>query len=184
ITIRAPGGESVLGRIGTRSIPAARGRIGKRQLAARQMKAWPGSPRTSPRSGRPMGTDQSHTSQTSDQFRRHARSTSRDTGALSAGAGTVLPMAIASSWEAGPAEQMQQVPQQVAGTSLELFTGGGGLAWAMHQAGFRHLLVNEYEHRCCETLRENMAVDLDPPCDRPWEVGTQWPLIEGDVRKV
>jgi DNA (cytosine-5)-methyltransferase 1 len=93
-------------------------------------------------------------------------------------------MAIANSWECGPAEQLQQAPQQVAGTSLELFTGGGGLAWAMHQAGFRHLLVNEYEHRCCETLRKNMAVDLDPACDRPREVSTRWPLIEGDVRNV
>ena len=119
-----------------------------------------------------------------DQFPRHARAGSCDTPALSAGAGTVLPMAIASSWEAGPVEQAQRVPQQMAGTSLELFTGGGGLAWAMHQAGFRHLLVNENEHRCCETLRKNMAVDLDPASTQLPEDETRWPLIEGDVRKV
>ena len=33
------------------------------------------------------------------------------------------------------------------GTSIELFTGGGGLAVAMHLAGFRHLLAVEYDAR-------------------------------------
>lgn len=131
-----------------------------------------------------MGTDQRRKLGTLDQFPRHARVRGCDTPALSAGAGTVLPMAIASSWEAGPVEQAQRVPPQVAGTSLELFTGGGGLAWAMHQVGFRHLLVNENEHRCCETLRKNMAVDLDPASMQLSEDETRWPLIEGDVRKV
>ncbi len=54
----------------------------------------------------------------------------------------------------------------------------------MHQAGFRHLLVNEIEHRCCETLRWNAAVDLGPTCDSLWEPEAGWPLIEGDVRAV
>ena len=33
------------------------------------------------------------------------------------------------------------------GTSIELFTGGGGLAMALHDAGFRHLLLNERDKR-------------------------------------
>ncbi len=49
-------------------------------------------------------------------------------------------------------------------TSIELFTGGGGLAWAMHEAGFSHLLVNEIERRACETLEQ-----------------AGWPLVPGDV---
>ncbi len=70
-----------------------------------------------------------------------------------------------------------------AGTSIELFTGGGGLAWAMHEAGFRHLLVNEIEHRACETLRCNVAVDADTA--RPvWAPEASWPLLEGDVRRL
>jgi DNA (cytosine-5)-methyltransferase 1 len=52
--------------------------------------------------------------------------------------------------------------------SVELFSGGGGLASALHRAGFRHLLVNELERRACETLRANA-------------VG---PLVPGDVRTV
>jgi DNA (cytosine-5)-methyltransferase 1 len=93
-------------------------------------------------------------------------------------------MAIASSCQAEPVAQTQRVPQHMAGTSLELFTGGGGLAWAMHQAGFRHLLVNEVEHRCCETLRKNMAVDLERMCAQPSEDETRWPLTEDDVHQV
>lgn len=50
-------------------------------------------------------------------------------------------------------------------TSIELFTGGGGLALAMQEAGFRHVLVNELERRACETLAQ-----------------TGWPLAPGDVR--
>ena len=74
-----------------------------------------------------------------------------------------------------------QVPtprRRKAGTSIELFTGGGGLAIAMHQAGFDHLLLNETDHRACETLRANRAV----PADRPRK--GRWPLIEGDVRQI
>lgn len=107
-----------------------------------------------------------------------------DTPALSATAGTVLPMAIASSWEPETIRPIPQAPHHVAGTSVELFTGGGGLAWAMHQAGFRHLLVNEFEHRCCATLRENVAVDLGTECNRSPGNQTGWPLVEGDVHGI
>jgi DNA (cytosine-5)-methyltransferase 1 len=70
------------------------------------------------------------------------------------------------------------------GTSVELFTGGGGLAMAMERAGFRHLLCNEFAHYACNTLRENMAVDYKDGADLPQALGDPWPLIEGDVRKV
>ncbi|MFI6977763.1 DNA cytosine methyltransferase [Embleya sp. NPDC050154] len=70
------------------------------------------------------------------------------------------------------------------GTCVELFAGGGGLAQAVHNAGFRPLLVNEFHKRACETLVENHAVrvDLDdlrnmvPSVDDEW-----WPLYEGNV---
>ena len=62
-------------------------------------------------------------------------------------------------------------------SSVELFSGGGGLALAMHRAGFRHLLVNELERRPCETLRVNGAAS------RP-DAPHGWPLVPGDVRAV
>lgn len=54
-------------------------------------------------------------------------------------------------------------------TSVELFAGGGGLALGMEKAGFHHLLLNEFEHSACETLRKN----------RP-----DWNVVEGDVHNV
>ena len=59
-------------------------------------------------------------------------------------------------------------------SSVELFSGGGGLALAMHRAGFRHLLVNELEGRACETLRGNTSGG---------RTGV-WPLVPGDVHEV
>jgi DNA (cytosine-5)-methyltransferase 1 len=75
------------------------------------------------------------------------------------------------------------VPQR-AGTSIELFTGGGGLALAMHDAGFRHLLAVEWEKRACATLRANVATAYDSAAPPPMSVDDKWPLIEGDVRDV
>lgn len=54
-------------------------------------------------------------------------------------------------------------------TSIELFAGGGGLALGMQKAGFRHVLLNEFDHSACNTLRAN----------RP-----QWNVVEGDVHAV
>jgi len=71
-----------------------------------------------------------------------------------------------------------------AGTSVELFSGGGGLAIAMHKAGFRHLLLNEMNRRACGTLRANMAVDYFAAEARPATLGDPWPLIEGPVDQV
>lgn len=70
------------------------------------------------------------------------------------------------------------------GTSIELFTGGGGMARAMHEVGFRHLLVNEVERRSAETLRANGAVSYDADRPEPAKLTDPWPLIEGDVREV
>lgn len=39
--------------------------------------------------------------------------------------------------------------------SLEMFTGGGGLALGLERAGFRHVALVEYNHDSCETLRLN-----------------------------
>lgn len=68
-------------------------------------------------------------------------------------------------------------------TSIELFTGGGGLAISMHEAGFRHVLLNEFDRRACDTLRLNRAVDADTNAAGSAE-GGRWPLIEGDVQKI
>lgn len=70
------------------------------------------------------------------------------------------------------------------GTSIELFTGGGGLALAMHNAGFRHLLAVELERRACATLRVNKAEPFDPEGGQAKDVDSRWPLIEGDIREV
>lgn len=80
-----------------------------------------------------------------------------------------------------PAPYAGRVTDTAASTSIELFTGGGGLAIAMHKAGSRHLLLNEYDRRACDTLRQNKAADLVEG-SRP--VRSRWPLIEGDVHKI
>jgi DNA (cytosine-5)-methyltransferase 1 len=65
-----------------------------------------------------------------------------------------------------------------------LFTGGGGLAMAMHNAGFRHLLAVELDKRACQTLRANIAEPFDPGALDAASLDSAWPLIEGDVHKV
>jgi DNA (cytosine-5)-methyltransferase 1 len=74
-------------------------------------------------------------------------------------------------------------PDEV-GTSIELFTGGGGLALAMHGAGFRHLLAVEWEKRACATLLGNTADAFSPEDPDPATIEARWPLIHGDVRAV
>lgn len=53
--------------------------------------------------------------------------------------------------------------------SVELFAGGGGLALGMEKAGFQHVLLNEFDHNACETLRTN----------RP-----NWNIVEGDIHEI
>jgi DNA (cytosine-5)-methyltransferase 1 len=59
-------------------------------------------------------------------------------------------------------------------TSVELFTGGGGLALGLHEAGFHHVAVNERDERSLDTLRANFA--------SPSKRRQQWPLLPGDAR--
>ena len=51
-------------------------------------------------------------------------------------------------------------------TSIELFAGGGGLALGMHKAGFKHILLNEFDRDACETLQKNMP---------------DWNVVKGDI---
>lgn len=71
---------------------------------------------------------------------------------------------LSTSWD----EETKTIPSYNY-TSAELFAGGGGLALGMEKAGFKHLLLNEFDHNACETLRAN----------RP-----QWNVIEGDIHDI
>lgn len=75
-------------------------------------------------------------------------------------------------------------PAAEVGTSIELFTGGGGLAMAMHEAGFRHLVAVEFDRRACQTLRASEAISYDVGAAVPRALEDAWPLIEGDVHDV
>ncbi|MEV4479094.1 DNA cytosine methyltransferase [Micromonospora coxensis] len=68
-------------------------------------------------------------------------------------------------------------------TSVELFAGGGGLAMAVHRAGFRPLLVNELVKYACDTLKANAASPRGET-ERVPAPGERWPLVEGDVRDI
>ncbi|MEU9268655.1 DNA cytosine methyltransferase [Streptomyces sp. NPDC048251] len=88
-------------------------------------------------------------------------------------------------------------------TSVELFAGGGGLVQASEEARFRHLLLNEFARRACETLEANEFAGYSEDVDRdvlakavdglpgPDEVGgdraalrRDVPLVRGDVRRL
>ena len=55
---------------------------------------------------------------------------------------------LSGKWE----EELQTKPSRPY-TSVELFAGAGGLALGMEMAGFQHVLLNEFDHEACETLR-------------------------------
>jgi DNA (cytosine-5)-methyltransferase 1 len=75
-------------------------------------------------------------------------------------------------------------------TSVELFVGGGGLAMAVHKAGFRPLLFNEFNKRACETLAasgqrtlaDDGLVRIEEKRPKPPQPGKPAPLYPGDVR--
>lgn len=71
---------------------------------------------------------------------------------------------LSSGWDA----EKQTKPSRLF-TSVELFAGGGGLALGMEKAGFHHVLLNEFDHYACETLRHN----------RP-----DWNVAEGDIHDI
>lgn len=54
-------------------------------------------------------------------------------------------------------------------TSLELFSGAGGLALGLEKAGFHNLALNEFDKNACQTLRTN----------RP-----SWNVLEGDIHNI
>ncbi|MGH6841670.1 MAG: DNA cytosine methyltransferase [Methylocella sp.] len=58
--------------------------------------------------------------------------------------------------------------------SVELFVGAGGLSIGVSQAGFKPVVVVDWDRWACDTIRENKARGLEP-------VG-HWPLHEGDIR--
>src|SRR5215203_2006499 len=60
--------------------------------------------------------------------------------------------------------------------SVELFAGAGGLGMGLHEAGFEPIEVVEWDRYCCDTIRENKTRRVSHVAD--------WPLTEGDVRKV
>ncbi len=54
-------------------------------------------------------------------------------------------------------------------TSIELFAGAGGMALGMEKAGFRHLLLNDFDRAATETLKRN----------RP-----EWHVVHGDIAEI
>ena len=71
---------------------------------------------------------------------------------------------IETDWD----KEMKTAPRRDF-TSVELFAGAGGLALGMEKAGFKHVLLNEFNPIACNTLRFN----------RP-----NWNVVEGDVHDV
>ncbi len=61
--------------------------------------------------------------------------------------------------------------------SLEIFTGGGGLALGTHAAGFQHSGLIEWAHIACETVRSNVAHRTLSGIDH-------WRVLETDARLV
>jgi DNA (cytosine-5)-methyltransferase 1 len=72
-----------------------------------------------------------------------------------------------------PAQTIQDLVSER--TSIELFAGGGGLALGLHEAGFRHIAVNERDARALDTLKANHA-------SAKRRARNRWPVVPGDVR--
>jgi len=76
----------------------------------------------------------------------------------------VISAMLTTDWD----EECNVEPQRTF-TSIELFAGGGGLALGMHKAGFRHILLNEFNNDACATLRKNMP---------------DWNVVQGDIHDI
>jgi DNA (cytosine-5)-methyltransferase 1 len=77
---------------------------------------------------------------------------------------TIAQKVFFSNWE----EEINEKPNKIY-HSIELFAGAGGMALGLEKAGFKHLLLNEFDKHSCNTLRIN----------RP-----NWNVVEGDVSLV
>lgn len=65
--------------------------------------------------------------------------------------------------------------------ALELFSGGGGLALGLHDAGFHHAALVEYEEKACDSLRRNaQRWRADAREEPPWTEGA---VHEADARE-
>ena len=76
-----------------------------------------------------------------------------------------------------PAAASARTAQDLAAerTSIELFSGGGGLALGLHEARFHHIAVNERDARSLDTLKANHA-------SAKRRARNRWPVVPGDVR--
>lgn len=66
-------------------------------------------------------------------------------------------------------EKEKEISPLTTYTSVELFAGAGGLALGMEKAGFKHILLNEFDRYACRTLRKN----------RP-----EWNVVEQDIHEI
>jgi len=58
--------------------------------------------------------------------------------------------------------------------SIELFSGAGGLALGLAEAGFHHEVLVEYNTDACNTLRYNKQLNYHPV--------NSWNIVQGDAR--
>lgn len=73
----------------------------------------------------------------------------------------------------------QKAAKKITKTSIELFSGAGGLALATHMAGFEHAGLFEWNSDACATLRANATA-----CTVPGLTSWQQKVTEGDVSHV
>lgn len=70
--------------------------------------------------------------------------------------------------------------------SIELFTGAGGLALGISEAGFHHLALIEYDKDSCSTLELNRKIlglpDSVPPVTSTDAIAFDWKPYAGKVR--
>lgn len=62
-------------------------------------------------------------------------------------------------------------------SSLELFTGAGGLALGSHLSGFHHDALIEWNPDACETIRSNVSLASVPGISK-------WSVLQADAREV
>lgn len=58
--------------------------------------------------------------------------------------------------------------------AVEIFSGVGGLALGVSQAGFVHDIVIERDEQACQTIKSNQQIGVEHVSD--------WPIYEGDIQ--